>query len=128
MQATKITSLEVLFKHNLHTSLFEDFATKFETLEIEFLKNALEKLADIPTPSESTLPPISTFADKVILGPMQKIIVKPENPQEPSRTKHDLLASVNPLDHDIEFDNIRHTKDGGMVFQCSQTAEASKLH
>ncbi|CAG9820018.1 unnamed protein product [Phaedon cochleariae] len=109
-------------------ALFEDFSVKFESLKTEFLNSALEKISDFPTTSEennaSTTP---TFAEKVIHGPKQKIIVKPKNPQETSRTKQDLLTSVNPVDHVIKFEEVRHIKDGGMLFQCSQSAEASKL-
>ncbi|CAG9817715.1 unnamed protein product [Phaedon cochleariae] len=109
-------------------ALFEDFSVKFETLKTEFLNSALEKISDFPTSSgENNASTTTTFAEEVIHGPEQKIIVKPKNPQETSRTKHDLLTSVNPVDHDIQFEEVRHIKDGGMLFQCSQSAEASKL-
>lgn len=101
------------------TQLFSDFQTQFVELKQQIIKSASEKFAEI-VPTQT---PVKSYAQ---ITSQKKIIVKPKNAeQNNSRTKADLLNTVNPLDKDVKINSVKHIKDGGILVGCDHLDSAS---
>lgn len=56
------------------------------------------------------------------------VVIRPKDSnQANSRTKVDLLRSVNPVTSEVEVTGVRHISNGGLVVNCSSSDDASKL-
>lgn len=112
------------------TTLFNEFSSKFEDMKIKFMQSTLDKISEINQPSlcQNTLNTEVTYAEKLRQGPVERIAVKPKNPnQKNSRTKSDLLHLVNPVDLNVKINNVKHISNGGILLDCNKSEEVSKL-
>lgn len=110
------------------SEILNEFSAKFDTLKEEVRAVSLTK--SVGDPSSLTRPvdfPVKpSYAQ--ISRTMQKIVVKPKDTKQVnSRTKYDLMHAVNPVNSDILIENVKHTRDGGVVLECSEPVALNKL-
>lgn len=116
---------DLLEKHC--NDLLQEFTAKFDRLKNEFLAESISKINIVASSAPSIQK--QTYAQASSKPPVQKIIVKPKDPNQVSSvTKSDLMQVMNPINLDVQIDNIKHMRDGGVVLGCSEgISELQKL-
>lgn len=125
-------------KHGLNVDLEDAFKSKmeeaikgltdvFEDFRTDFLKMASEKIADLVAVKRSP-DPEPTYAAIAVRSTQQSVIVKPKDTnQKSSKTKLDLMTSLDPVGSDIKIKTVKHIRNGGLVVGCGGGEDAGRF-
>lgn len=101
---------------------------KFQSLKNDVVSVTSGKIASFNRCESSTLAASNQPTYAEVSRQMQKIVVKPLNPnQSCSSTKADLLQVMNPANLNAQIGKVKHTRDGGIVLGSSQSDTISHL-
>lgn len=105
---------------------FGVLTSMFESFKNEFMCLASEKLTGLPEHNKS--PPAQSYADVVSNSLQRSVIVKPKNTsQKNSKTKLDLVDSIDPVGSEIKINTVKHIKNGGLIVGCVGEQDADKF-
>ena len=68
-----------------------------------------------------------SYASKLKQQQETKVMIKPKDKQTRSKTKSDILNSVQPLTENIEIHDVKAVSNGGLVIGCSAGSHGDKL-
>lgn len=133
-QLSELRSVVVCLQTQLQKQTEENSAL---LRELQLSRSSNEALADqlartSNTVSESTSD-VSTSRQKLqsycqAVSQRSSIVVRPKDSlQANSKTKIDLLKTVNPVTSDVNVVGVKHISNGGIVISCSSDGDAAKL-
>lgn len=128
-QITELKSVIVDLRRQLQDQADKNSELLKEVQHVRALNGSLrDQMAGPDAPASSSASHSAPRMFSSVVSQRAAVVIKPKNiNQANSRTKVDLLRSVNPVVSEVAVTGVKHISNGGLVVSCSSSDGASRL-
>ena len=100
-------------------------------IEDKFNIAIIPHLNELKLKATSTVTYSDTVKQHIVSTPLSQssLLLQPKNTNQTNNTtKSELLSNINPVESNIKINNVKSTRQGGVVIRCNNPGDTNKIH